>query len=492
MTERDVHLFLDDSRLIIVPSFDELENKLLTFKEKKMVKQNHPPFKTVTQRNNVPFFTTISQDEVNQVKIIATWQGIWRKVVDFLNKSNRVYRFHDRRLPFPEPRYDLMFGFRFRQKELLETALQRGCSGLVVAPTRYGKTILIIDTLRAFPDVPTVVTVPGEDLYKQLYEDIKAALPNRNVTLMGKGTRKRFPGEDITVCSMDSLHKCDHGAVRLVLIDEPHSVVTDSRWPELAKFNKARILGFGATVTGRYDQRDILIESMIGPVLAERTFQEAVAEGAICPIRAYIIKIKFQPFPCGSRDVALKFMVTESERLASLVRWITHKLLPPEWQTLMFVKNEKSALHFLNHIGEDGTIAMAKRMSDAERKEKTAAMRSGSIKRCLASDIYAQGVTFSDLRAVINLASGGPYTGTVQKPGRLAEIRPSLNKRCGAMFDFIFEPVGPDAKRRGNWSGIMGEAFSRVRVYNSKGYDIKYFDDTDLTALAEDFREHCL
>ena len=344
-------------------------------------------------------------------------------------------------------------------------------------------TTLIKNTLRAFPNVHTVVTAPGADLVKQLHDDIKEALPHREVKLIGAGSTKS-PCDDINVVSMDSLHKCDAASCKLLLIDEPHACVTDSRLPELTKFDKARKIGFGATLKGRFDQRDILIEALIGPVIAERTFQEAVAEGAVCPLIVYMIVIPLSG-NSDDRDRAYKTHLFKGERVAKAVRWICHELLPQDWQTLIFIKNEEQAEYFLDWVGQDGTIAMAKRMTKTEREALMERMRGDEIKRCLASEIYAQGVTFNHVRALINLSGGGANTSTIQKPGRLAEVRP--DKKCGVVFDFFFTPG------TGKGTGIQAlcrESMARVKAYTEKGYEIIYVDSYN--SLEESFKEKAL
>jgi superfamily II DNA/RNA helicase len=112
---------------------------------------------------------------------------------------------------------------------------------------------------------------------------------------------------------------------------------------------------------------------------------------------------------------------------------------------------------------------MAKRMTKTEREDLMERMRGDEIKRCLASEIYAQGVTFNHVRALINLSGGGANTSTIQKPGRLAEVRP--NKKCGVVFDFLFIPGS------GTGNGIQAlyrESMARVKAYTEKGYEIIY------------------
>ena len=338
-------------------------------------------------------------------------------------------------------------------------------------------TTLLINTCRAFPGVPTVVATPGHDLVKQLRDDMVRQLPKRDIVLLGAGSSKKFPSEDITVCSMDSLHKCDHGRTRLLLIDEPHACVTDTRAPQIYKFNQARRLGFGATTTGRYDQRDIWIEALIGPLLVNRTYLEAVEEKAICPLVVYMLKIKFDPFFVCSRDKAYNDLLYRSPRIAELTARICRKLIPADWQTLVFIADELQAEFYLKEVGEEGVIVMAKRMTTKERQKKMDEMQGNIIKRCLASKIYAQGVTFSDSRCLVNVEGGGGSISSVQKPGRLAEIRPG--KSCGIIFDFLFECSAPDddRKKHGNeWWNVVRDSRSRMDVYKAKGYEVHVLD----------------
>lgn len=489
MTVKEVFLIRDESRLTITPALPELE-ALLTYEKKVMEQDPEKPWIRKTKKLKKPAFR-IKEGTENEPKVMMTFQGFWKKVQTFLESRGYKVTIKDMRLPFPAPKLQYMSGFRFSQQGLLTTCLNQNDSGLLGAPTRYGKTTLMINTIRAYP-VMTVVTAPGEDLIRQLYEDIKEKCPHRHVVLIGAGSKVRYPSDDITVCSMDSLSKCDVDRTRLLLIDEPHAAVTDSRLPMINSFHKARRIGFGATLKGRYDNRDVLIEGLIGPVLAERTYLEAVAEGAICPLVVLMLNVKISKGDYKStwkRDKAYKNLIYESPRIASITRKICHEIIPAKWQTLFFIKNEAQADHYIEYIGHEGTIAMAKKMNKAERLETMERMKSGEILRCLASDIYSQGVTFPDVRALVNIGGGGANTTTIQKPGRLAEVRP--NKKCGVVFDFFFvadDDINPFSM--GESRMILYDSVSRRKAYLEKGY--KVVDVSTFSELKKAFETECL
>lgn len=349
-------------------------------------------------------------------------------------------------------------------------------------------TVLMINTARAYPLEPTVVCAPGLDLIRQLHTDFKKALIGRDVTRV---TSSKSRQSDFVVCSLDSLHHCNHGITRLLMIDEPHATAADSRIPQIKNFTQARKIGFGATLDGRFDGRNLVIEGLIGPVLSNRTYLDAVAEGAICPITVINCIIRFDPWNVSDRNSVMRKLLWESARVAKVVKIISDAL-PREWQTLLFIKNEDQAKFYHHHLKDANIpIAMAKLLTTKGRRELTESVRMSEFMRAICSDIWVQGVTFSDMRALLNLSGGGPYTSAIQKPGRLAEIRPDIRKKRGVLFDVTFQPTFlPSTSSIPNqaWWSIVREGEARLNVYKKIGYEIHNIDTINpLLALIREF-----
>ncbi len=431
-----------------------------------------------------------SLDTDHGFRVVRTLPGFWRKCLTWLSINGYEFEFEDLRTPdlLPLPKLGMMKGFRFSQKELLTQALMANTSGLIGAPTRWGKSTLLKNILRAFPGVQTTVTLPGADLLKQTYDDIKKSLPDREVKMMGGGSSVKFQSEDITVCSMDSLHKIDAGPVRLFVVDEPHALVAASRVDHVPRFALARKYGLGATLTGRYDGFDFLLEGLIGPVLAKRTYKEAVEEGAICPIKVMMIRWPLPNIP-GDRDRVYKAALFESELIGRCARYLSDQVIPKEWQMLYFIKTEDQADFLSDCIGRDVSVAMAKKLTTKERNELTERVRKNHIKRVICSDIYVQGVTFHEVMVLVNCGGGGSSTSTIQKPGRLAEIRPGKN--CGLMIDFLFEPQSsgpPGAEQNFVSDGmrqVCNESRTRMNAYKEIGYDVHVVERKDILSWFE-------
>ncbi len=367
-------------------------------------------------------------------------------------------------------------------------------------------THLIARTIDVFPGLKTAVVIPGQDLGYQMRDDL-VGLIARDISVLGFGSRKKYQGPDVTVCSIDSMDKLDPDT-RLVLVDEVHTLVTgDLPWPSsidapelekaaqekdgrllhFLKFDKARIYGFGATTAGRFDKRDRLIEGAIGPILASISYAEARDQGSVAPIVVFMCEVPYDTNNVDgrNRDRAYRSVLWESDYIGRLIQAMCRNVIPPDWQTLMFIQNESSAKFLADYLPE-APVAMAKLLKKNDREALMNRMARNELMRCFASNIYSQGVTFQDLRVVINLAGGGASTSAVQKPGRVAQVRPG--KRCGVVIDFKFEGYGLGVNQ--SWAPHR-ESEARLKLYLDKGYEVVRVP-WNLSQFPALFQERCL
>lgn len=473
----DVQFFWYDNKLLMYPALPALLDTIrFTEKVSKCDKSTRWRRMMVYEKKNAYSVVTSHGED-----IVVTFQGFFMRLYRTAILEGLTANVQDLRLTsskdglFPKPRLDLMYGFRFSQEALLTEMLSKGISGLLGAPTRWGKSTLIVNTLRAFPTITAVLTAPGVDLINQLYDDLmgERGIKGREIRLISGKTRKAPTKTGINVVSMDSLHKIDPSSVGLVLCDEPHAAPANSRIAMIDRFTNARRYGYGATLHGRADGRDLLIEGLFGPVLAERTYLEAVAEGAICPLHIIFLRKEITPMEYGDRDRAYDELLFMNNEIALTVAEICHSVIPAEQQTLIFIKHEKQAELFLDKIGRDTALAMAKKLTDKERQEMTDAVRRNDITRCLCTRIFVQGVTFPDVRVLINAEAGGNTTSAIQKPGRLAQIRPG--KKCGIVIDLNFVPQDGFALSNytgEGWTALCRDSKARRKAYSEKGYEI--------------------
>jgi len=430
-------------------------------------------------------------DTIDGFPCLVTHQGFAPRVRTELEAKGFHVREIDCRVPglLPEPRLDLMRGFRFSQEELTTQTLLARRSGRVALPTRFGKTFVMINIIRAYPGVKIVILAPGADLVRQLVTDLKAALgpEGREIKQIGGGSTTRFMSEDITVCSMDSTHKLDLESIRLLICDEIHALPSPSRQDILLDMPLAMKIGMTASMTGRFDQRDYLLEGLFGPVLAHRTYTEATQEKAVEQITAIMIDwpvaVSAADARYMDRDAAMPF-VQQSEKMARCVRWLANEMLPADWQTLFFIQTEAHANFLLDAIGSETAVAMAKLLTTKQRKILTEKVRHNHISRAICSNIFVQGVTFHDIMALVNCALGGASTTTIQKPGRLAEVR---EEKIGAlMIDFYVRPADKVTESASGIMQLWRESQARQKSYEDTGYITKVVRAGDLVQALVD------
>lgn len=454
------------------PKNDKLEKKLVYIRKELVF--NPKTYSRETRRSTVKIFNILS--EKNGIVVYQTFQGLVDKVMSLLkkDKDNQVL-LQDKRIPFPKPKLENMFGFRFNQKEKTLELLKADRSGILNAPTRYGKSVIMTNIINAFPGVKTVLAAPGVDLLPQLIDTIKKYCPGREVSGIFTGSKTQYMSDDITVCSLDSLSKLDKDSVKLLMIDEVHAAVSEARSHQLCQFHNARILGFSATTEGRYSGNDCFIEGIVGPILSKITFQEAVSLGALCPIEVKIVKIPFTPLGYKNRNAAYKNYVFQNPKFHEVIANITNNIIPKDFQTLLFIDNENEAKALQPSIN-NSEIAMDKLFANkSARTEMFERLKNNELKRCLCSNIYSTGVTIPDIRCVVNCCGGGGSILSVQKPGRLAEIKPG--KKAGYLIDYLLVPtsnVGSSIDFM-----IANDCKARIKVYEEKGYKIDYFDNIE-------------
>ena len=327
--------------------------------------------------------------------------------------------------------------------------------------------------MRAYVGMPWAVIAPGKSLLKQTLRELREALPDREIKLIGAGSRVKYQSDDINLVSMDSAHKLDAAAIRGVIADETHALMSEGRSTVMLRFPLARKLAVGATLEGRYDGRDAMLEGLFGPMLAHISYKEAVRIGAVCQLLVMMVRIPL-PLVKGDRDRIYRDYILRNDKLHHLIGRISREFIPQEDQTLIFIKQVDQAERIQRHTGTHVPLVIDKLLTDKERDELTRQTAENEIQRVICSDIFVQGVTFHDIRYLINCNGGGPSTGCLQRPGRLAEIRP--DKRFGVMIDMKYElpkkgmGESRDMKLYRGVAALQRESNQRLQVYQDTGY----------------------
>lgn len=272
----------------------EKEYKIRTHRDKIKVNKYRFEDKSVMQR------------DPNNPNILYFMTGLWPKVKDALDEHGETYEIVDMRDPAKKPAIDFkaIEGTEFRENQDVALAMIATADcGIINTSVGFGKTWLIAVICKAFPTLNIVVTTDSASVVETNYEYIKKVLP-KEVGILKNGKDTTL-GKRIIVTTLKSLSKIPTTEVDLLLVDECHAIGDNLAGETIKKFYFARKFGFSATPI-RNDGSGIVLESLLGPVILQMSYQEAVAAGMVTPM-------KYVMLPCYRGAAALKTMSKDND-----------------------------------------------------------------------------------------------------------------------------------------------------------------------------------
>lgn len=352
--------------------------------------------------------------------------------------------------------------------------------GVIDCPTGWGKSFLIRQLARAYPNARICATVPSTAVAKELYDELFMFDPaNTGIIGGGKHRLKRR----VMVAVTHSLHHIDP-ETNLVLVDEAHAVLTEGFIEKFGGLRRARFFAFTASPEGRSDQADGFMEAMFGPVLHHVPYQEAVESGNVVQVRYRVYQCADGPATTGiknkiRRDRQGIWRNPSRNALVVHAAQQAEKEHGEDAQILIMVSTAEHAYilqqalpHYVVVAGElseereeqlrgslamtDDQIVTTKEM-EAEYKEK---FSSAEIKHAIATFKWSKGVNFLDLKVLIRADGTASEISSTQVPGRLSRKGSDGQKPEGILVDFN-DSFCPTLKQR---------ALSRFKVYRRHGW----------------------
>ena len=422
---------------------------------------------------------------------LYTLQGAQQLITQALTKAGCECVYTDLRgLPPLEPDYDWFskcmpdLEFRVGQDDILATLIGKD-SGVVIAPTAYGKTFIMLALAALYPKAHIILASPSTALLRSTYKRMLKI--TAHVGRVGGGFNQP---DRITLCTFGSImgaptNKCD-----ILVLDECHQAsapVISSRIAQIR--NPRKIFGMTATPEGRSDNAHLPIEVMIGPKIAEVDYDDAAEAGLISPIKVGFIEMpegcsrvqgyNYTTKPAKKRNVYWRNGIRNGA-FANAIQTFPAKLgMREDPQVLVLTETTEHAFRLAQLLpGYDVVYAnMA-----ADRKQKlielglipadykplTASQRdkllmnfeAGIARRVIATGCWGTGVDFVHLDVIANVSGSPSPISTVQWAGR--NSRMYEGKTFGLLIDSLDK-----------WDAwAAGRAKLRVREYKKKNWEI--------------------
>lgn len=321
---------------------------------------------------------------------------------------------------------------------------------IVDAATGSGKSVIIAAIIGSL-NLKTLIVVPSKTLQEQLITEIRGFLPNCKLLPYNK---KKVGECQVMVGlprSLTNLTTQELQSYKILIADEAHTCAANQATDVILRMNAPFRYGFTGTVKGRSDNKDLVVQGLLGEVSSLKTPKELMDSGYIANVSANIHYGSWE----GEYSVLEDLLIVNNPKRNDLILNITkmHKK-----ETILILVRRVDHGKLLNDMIK-GSIFVSGATKD--REEIRNDMKRGKYKVLIASNVFATGLDIPNLEIGINAAGGKAETLTGQRIGRL--MRP-WHDLCKKWYD-IYDKYHPTLEEHSQ---------ERLRVYQEKGINLDY------------------
>jgi len=344
---------------------------------------------------------------------------------------------------------------RQEQVQML-TAMVAHPGGVVKSPTGSGKTYVMREVCSLWPKSRIVVAAPGVETVETLFRYLDEKYPGQ-IGQVGAG--RKFTRR-VTVSTYDSLLKVGElDKIDILIADEAHCSPA-KEYSQIFSAVQAPVKRFAFTATpkGRGDRAEWMMEALFGPLLVDIEYSSSVASKSVVPLKVLVLD---QPW--GPNDETLRWSNKDkgterrlddrarlaiwrnhrrNEQIAEDIRVAMAKYDNP--QTLLLVNKTEHAM-VLKELLPDFEVVhgditakrqakLAKRgitattITKKERETLRKRFESGDLRRVIATDVFATGVSANECQ-IVGIASGsGSVIKCIQSIGRGSRVDANSEK----------------------------------------------------------------
>jgi superfamily II DNA or RNA helicase len=338
--------------------------------------------------------------------------------------------------------------------------------GILQAPPRAGKTMLVIAITDSERKFPVVFFCRSLDLAYQTVERFKQFLPNVSVGIVGDG---KVDIQDVTIITVQSafsafgkelkekdmfdelpLEKKQKILIQILLkkakivfYDEVHHVKSNSSKFVLSKCTAAELkIGLSATPFSEKDE-DMLVEEAVGDIIHNVTYSELIREGFLLRPTIYFYKL-----PKFDLDAAYptiyKQAVVENKFFIGLIDLIVKSLNKKGRSVVIQTDTIYHAKNLHKYL--EGSVVLTGKDTTERRQDVIQKIREKKIMCCI-STLFEEGIDLPLLDFTINAAGGLSNISTLQRMRSITAVEGKTS--CG-IIDFYHDVryLSKHSKRR--------------------------------------------
>ena len=373
------------------------------------------------------------------------------------------------------------------QKKVLNKAIDAE-SGIIKVATGGGKS-LIIASIAAKYNIPTVIYVIGIELLYQMRDTLKKAYGidcgivgggkcelGKDITIMtiwsaaaAFNKKAKIADNDTTQDSSKDMKLLDKAGVReavqnaqLFIFDECQYAASETLQFIHKASTSARHRFLLSGTPWRDTGDDILIEAVSGRKFCDISATYLIKKDFLVPPDIHFINVPVMR-NVGKKyhDVYKNYVVENEERNALIVK-AAKKLVAANKKVLILVVRVQHGKILQGLLEDEYTVKFLDGgKSSAERLGTIEAMKDGDIDILIASKIFDQGVDIPELDALILAGSGKSSGRALQRIGRVIRLHEGKSKAIVVEF---FD----------NCKYLRDHSEARIKVYESEpGFNIK-------------------
>lgn len=377
------------------------------------------------------------------------------------------------------------FTLRRDQQEILENSDNFSGNVILVAPTGFGKTVVMGEKATRLT-VPSVAIAHRHELVSQISRAIaRFGVPHNIIASQNTvkfciqqhvrdfGQSFYNPRANFTVAGVDTLIARQDkllqwaNSIRFWMIDECHHVLSDNKWGRATSLFK-NAQGFGFTATPVRADRKSLAASQGGVfdhMVLGPTMRNLINRGSLCDYRIFAPPVSLDRglIKVGaSGDFSGASMRKEAHKSQIVGDAVSHyKKLIDGKKAIVFTVDVEHATEMAEAFTRVGVPAacVSAKTPDAVRDALMRKFEAGTLKVLTNVDLFGEGVDVPSVEAVIMARPTESYGLYVQMFGRM--LRLADGKDYGFLIDMVGNVVRhglPDAPR--HWS-LLGEERGR-------------------------------
>jgi superfamily II DNA or RNA helicase len=461
MTSKKVTICKSGNTIVLDPTTDKifeiLEPKLSFVEHVKL--QGWEAKKRRDKGLSVHKMINHSLFDLDHKKRIATMYGFWKLIRDTLRQAGYTVDMVDLSPPSDSSRLQpameniARYKLRDNQPEFLRKVMTHSC-GRFDCPPGFGKSFMIGLIASVYPKARIdVVTRRVPVLRDRIYPELVQMVGDVGIVGGGKSQRNRR-----VMCYTVGSMGHSPATADILIGDECHELAADCSAAQLVRWQNSRNYGLSASHDLRFDNKDLRMHGVFGPIIFSVDYQQAADSKMVVPIEVNWSVVAMDYNPCRDiesdvekkrygiwqNDVRNQIIADdarkydENTQVLITVDTIAHamrlKRLLPEF-TLVYADKGLSEDDRRKYVNQGCCSDSEPIMTLERRMALTKAFESGKLKKAICTTVWNVGVSFNSLAVLIRAGAGGSAINDIQIPGRVSRI--AEGKTHGIVHDYL-------------------------------------------------------